>query len=393
VKDNIAVAGIPMTNGKRHLSVVPAEDAVVVERLLDAGATIVAKANLYHSDFGLTRNPRDPRFFAGGSSSGSAAAVASGTVELALGADQGGSIRTPAAWCGLVGMKATHGLVPSYGSVYWDHTLDYVGPMTATVEQNAAMLEVIAGGDWRDPQWVRADPVAGRYVRGLDGGVRGLRVGVVTESLENCTPAAAAAFAHATEQLKRRGADVVSVSVPLWSASRRIWMAVLTHGMTGMWASLGQGFGHLGRANPDLVAAAAQQAALDRQDRRASALAYEHLRQACLGAPLARVQNLRLELRRQVDGLFDGVDLLVTPTTVTGPPELELADSSGSDRRVAEEVLRRIITNTAALNLTGHPALTVPFSTVEHDLPAGVQVIGRRFDEQSVYRAGFALAG
>ena len=156
VKDCIAVAGIPMTNGSRMLpTFVPTEDAVVVDRILRAGATVVGKTNMEDlalgggegSVYGPARNPLDPRFGTGGSSSGSAAAVAAGMVDFALGADEAGSVRIPAAWCGLVGMKPTHGLVPSYGLAYMDHTFDHIGPLTRDVALNATVLEAIAGPD------------------------------------------------------------------------------------------------------------------------------------------------------------------------------------------------------------------------------------------------------
>ena len=181
VKDCIAVAGVPQSEGGgRRPYFVPTEDAVVIERALRAGATIVGKTNMEDmavgsgegSYFGAARNPLDPSVSTGGSSSGSAAAVASGMVDMALGVDQAGSIRIPAAWCGLVGMKATHGLVPSYGLTYMDHTLDHIGPITTNVEDNAQLLEVIAGEDWRDPQWLRGEPRASEYLsargRGLE---------------------------------------------------------------------------------------------------------------------------------------------------------------------------------------------------------------------------------
>src|SRR6202046_2744873 len=186
VKDCIAVAGVPTTNGGRRTpAVVPTEDAVVVERVLDAGATITGKTNLEDlalglgegSAFGASRNPVNPAFATGGSSSGSGAAVAAGLVDMALGADEGGSVRIPAAWGGLVGMKATHGLVPSYGLTYMDHTIDHIGPMTKTVADNALMLEVMAGSDWRDPQWVRTEPTAGAYTAAAGQGVGGPRLG------------------------------------------------------------------------------------------------------------------------------------------------------------------------------------------------------------------------
>lgn len=228
VKDCIAVAGVPMTVGSRRLPYsVPLEDAVVVERLLDAGATITMKTNMEDmalglgegSFFGASRNPVDPRFATGGSSSGSAAAVGSGMVDLALGADEGGSVRIPAAWSGLVGMKATHGLVPSHGLTYMDHTIDHIGPITRTVADNALMLEVMAGGDWRDPQWVRADPVSKPYRATAERGVEGLRIAVIDEALEpaGCTPDVMESFTAAQERLAELGAIIDHVSVPLWS--------------------------------------------------------------------------------------------------------------------------------------------------------------------------------
>lgn len=216
VKDCIAVAGVPMTNGSRmQPRAVPTEDAVVVERVLAAGATIVGKANMEDmamgggegSVYGAARNPVDPRYSSGGSSSGSAVAVAAGLADVALGADEAGSIRIPSAYCGLVGMKATHGLVPSYGLTYMDHTLDHIGPITTTVANNARVLQVIAGPDWRDPQWVRGDVEPGDLLAGLGDGVEGRTFAVVEEALApiGCSPDVLAAFDRACAALTAPG--------------------------------------------------------------------------------------------------------------------------------------------------------------------------------------------
>jgi amidase len=401
VKDNIAVAGVPMSGGRRGPAPVPTEDAVVVERLLGAGATIVAKTSVGdgRQDFPLTKNPLNPRFFAGGSSSGSAAAVAAGLVDAALGADQGGSIRMPAASCGLVGMKATHGLVPSYGSIHWDHTLDCLGPITRTVADNAAVLEVIAGGDWRDPQWVRADPIAGDYASAAGEGVGGLRIGVLTESTDHCTPAALAAFERAQETLAALGAEVVPASVPLWSAAPAIWAMVATIGVSVMADSLGQGYGHLGRIDVDRMEETASRYLEHGPDlppfpfsERTLPLVFEHIRTAYRGVPFGRAQNLRLELRRQIDERLGEVQLLVAPTSALGPAELtELKLRGAALRKAVASVFAPAMGTTCPLNLTGHPALTVPSGPGDHDLPTGLQIIGRRFDERTVYRAGFAF--
>lgn len=402
VKDCIAVAGVPQTDGGgRRPYLVPTEDAVVVERLLDAGARIVAKTNMEDlavgvgegSYFGAARNPRDPARSTGGSSTGSAAAVAAGLVDMALGADQAGSVRVPAAWCGIVGMKATHGLVPSHGLTHMDHTLDHIGPITRTVADSALMLEVIAGEDWRDPQWARGVPAPGHYVSAADGGITGLRVGVVAESLASSSLQAGTrrAFEASIEALSRSGAIVETVSVPLWPLSLPIFSAVVAHGVYGMWMSHQMGFGHLGRVHPDVVAANAGVTPSHLLPPRliTRLLLARYLHDVERGVPLAKAHNLRLRLRRQIDDLFGRVDVLVTPTVVTVAFPLLEERAERADRMTrggGTELL-----NTCPLDLSGHPALSVPWGTGDEGMPVGVQVIGPRFGEEVVYRAGFAL--
>jgi amidase len=404
VKDCIAVAGIPTTNGGRRVPyAVPTEDAVVVERLLDAGARITMKTNMEDlalglgeaSFFGAARNPVNPRFATGGSSSGSGAAVAAGLVDLALGADEAGSVRIPAAWCGLVGMKATHGLVPSYGLSYMDHTLDHIGPITKTVADNALMLEVMAGGDWRDPQWVRADPVAGAYAASRGEGIEGMRIGVIEEALEpiGCTPDVLEAFARAEAVLTGLGAIVERVSIPLWSDAWAIESATVAFGLHAMVTSGGQGVGHLGRIDVETMAASVAQTRLGVVDLppflQIMLLTVEHMRDAYLGIHFGKGQNLRLELRRQVAAALAGCELLITPTTPA--VAFELADGPLSDDEMAARIGIDAVLNTCALDLTGNPAMTVPAGTGAHGMPVGLQVIGRHFDEERVYRAAFAF--
>lgn len=404
VKDCIAVAGVPMTNGGRRLpAAVPTEDAVVVERLLDAGVVITAKTNLEDlglglgegSAFGASRNPRNLRFSTGGSSSGSGAAVASGLVDIALGADEAGSIRIPSAWCGLVGMKATHGLVPSYGMTYMDHTIDHLGPMTTTVAENALMLELMAGSDWRDPQWVRATPTPGDYTTTVGLGIEGMRIGIVTESLEpsGATRDTIDAFEQATKTLTSLGATVIPVEVPLWTSAPVILIGILNFALAAMAASFGQGYGHLGRIDTNVLAATAAQFRCSGRDLplilRNMLLTVEHLRSAYHGVHFGLAQNLRLELRRQVDTLFADVDLLITPTTPTGP--FELSDEVLGDAGVADHQSNGGLLNTCPLDLTGHPALSIPSGIGEHNLPTALQIIGPAFGETRVYQAAFAF--
>ncbi len=189
LKDNIALAGVPMMNGATPLEgFVPGFDATVVTRLLEAGATVLGKATCEHyclsggshtSDPAPVHNPHRLGYAAGGSSSGSAALVAAGQVDMAVGGDQGGSIRIPSAFCGTYGMKPTHGLVPYTGIMAIEATLDHAGPITANVRDNALMLEVLAGADGLDPR--QAAPQVDHYTQYLDRGAKGLRIGVLRE--------------------------------------------------------------------------------------------------------------------------------------------------------------------------------------------------------------------
>lgn len=404
IKDCIAVAGVPLTDGGRRMPyLVPTEDAVVVERLLDAGATVIGKTNMEDlaaglgegSYFGAARNPHNPRYSTGGSSSGSGAAVAAGMVDIALGADEGGSVRIPSAWCGIVGMKATHGLVPSYGMSYMDHTIDHIGPMTKTVSENATVLEILAGPDWRDPQWVRNPPEAGDYLARAGIGVEGLRIGVVRESLgpSGVVPEIAARFEEAITVFEKLGAKVAEVQVPMWTVATPILMGSIALSHFGMWMTNGQAFGHLGRVDANTVAINAVHSRLSADDLppmlKTMLLTVEHLRTSYLGVHFAKAQNLRLEMRRQISELFHHFDLLITPTTPNLP--FQLLDRKGTlEERLARTGMAAVL-NTSPLDLTGHPAMTVPNGTGPDDLPVGLQVIGPHFGEAVIYQAAFAF--
>src|ERR1700722_4276186 len=187
LKDNIMLAGVPMMNGAATLEGnMPDFDATIVTRILDAGGVIVGKAHCesfclsggsHTNATGAVHNPRKMGYAAGGSSSGSAALVAAGEVDMAIGGDQGGSIRMPASYCGIYGMKPTWGLVPYTGVMPIEATIDHTGPMTANVRDNALMLEVLAGPDGLDPR--QGTPKVASYTEALGGGVKGLRIGGV----------------------------------------------------------------------------------------------------------------------------------------------------------------------------------------------------------------------
>src|SRR5438128_7436257 len=253
LKDNVCLAGVPMMNGASTLEgYVPDLDATIVTRILDAGGTIAGKVHCEYFCFsggshtsaaGPVHNPRKMGYSAGGSSSGSAAVVAAGEVPMAIGGDQGGSIRIPAAYCGIYGMKPTHGLVPYTGVMPIELTLDHTGPMSATVADNALLLEVLAGPDGLDPRQY-GGAVAKPYREALGKGAAGLRIAVVEEGFghSQSMPHVDAIVRDAAERLKGLGASVDTVSIPTHRLGSAIWLPVAAEGAT-MQMMLGNGFG------------------------------------------------------------------------------------------------------------------------------------------------------
>src|SRR6266446_6956291 len=242
LKANICLAGVPMMNGASSLEgYVPDVDATIVTRMLDAGGTILGKVHCEYfcfsggshtSSAGPVHNPRKMGHSAGGSSSGSAAVVAAGDVEMAIGGDQGGSIRIPAAYCGVYGMKPTHGLVPYTGVFPIENTLDHTGPMTANVADNALLLEVLAGPDGLDPRQMNVKTA--QYTSALTGDARGLKIAVVKEGFGhlNSEGDVDALVRKGAALFRQLGAQVDEVSIPLHLAGLAIWTPIAVEGAT-----------------------------------------------------------------------------------------------------------------------------------------------------------------
>lgn len=401
LKDNIAVAGIPMTNGCMALiDFVPEYDAVVTERLLDAGATIVGKLNQADmslegtsetSPFGVVRNPRNPDYSPGGSSSGQGAVVLTGDADISLGVDQGGSGRIPTAWTGVCSIKATHGLVPSFGICYMDHTVDFICPAARTVEGVALALEVIAGEDPRDPQWVR-NVKKEEYTKALKEGVSGLKLGVIKEAFgwEVSEKDVDESVRKALQKMESQGAVVREVSVPLWRDGWAIWMNIFAHSTSVMFESCGQGYFHGGYATPQFAEAFGK-------TRKAKSHEFpplyvllqvmgKYLRREYSSVYFAKGQNLRHVLRKQITDLLDEFDVLITPTIPM--KAFKLLDHRPSLREMALRA-GSMTQNTCPLNVTGHPATTIPCGLGENGLPIGLQIIGRQFDESKVFQVAY----
>ena len=405
VKDNIAVGGVPMTEGSHFPPTAPGFDAVVVERILDAGGTIVGTLNMDElgggatgvmSAFGPARNPVDPTRTAGGSSGGAGSAVRSGAVELALGVDQGGSGRIPAAFCGVVGVKATHGLVPSFGVGHIDHTIDHVTPLASTVHDAALLLEVVAGEDWRDPQWVRGPIEPAAYTSAAGLGAAGLRVGVIDESTScvDCEPVVLEGLERAVDALRDAGATVERFSLPIWADAFATYQPLVAHLIANMVRSEGVGYGHLGYVDVDrmhsfALARRAQSVDLNPYVK-CWLLADRFLHERYLNVSFGMLQNQRLLVRRRVTEALGRWDLLLTPTVPMVAPEL--FDREPSIDELLAHTPAGVAFNTAPLNLTGHPALSIPTEWGRNGaLPTAVQIVARHFAEHDAFRAAFAL--
>ncbi|OZF01317.1 amidase [Rhodococcoides fascians] len=403
IKDNVAVAGVPMMNGSRTLEgFIPSRDATVVTRLLDAGAEIIGKSvcedlcfsgSSFTAASGPVRNPWDPTREAGGSSGGSGALVASGEVDLAIGGDQGGSIRIPAAFCGVVGHKPTFGLVPYTGAFPIERTIDHVGPITRTVADAALMLSVIAGYDGNDPR--QPENLTTRdYTLGLDDGVEGLRIGIVTEGFghENSQPEVDAAVRAAVGRFTDAGAIVDEVSIPWHRHAFHVWNVIATDG--GAYQMLdgnGYGLNADGLYDPEQMAYFASRRleyadALSETVKLVALCGYHGL--TTLGAAsYGKARNLVPAARAAYDIALESYDVLVMPTLPYTASDLPGPDI---DRATYLTKALGMVANAAPLDVTGHPALSVPAGLVD-GLPVGMMIIGKRFDDATVLRVGHSF--
>ena len=403
VKDNTMVAGVPMMNGSETVEgFIPTRDATIVSRLLAAGATITGKAvcedlcfsgSSFTSRPGPVRNPWDPSRSSGGSSSGSAALVAAGDVDMATGGDQGGSVRIPSAYSGIVGHKPTHGLVPYTGAFPIEATIDHVGPMTRTVADAALMLSVMAGNDGFDPRQPHGlEPQD--YVGALGTPAAGLRIGVVSEGFGTpvSQPGVDDAVRGAIDTLRSAGLTAEDVSVPWHTEAMHVWNVIATEGATVQMVE-GNAYGRnsFGLYDPELIAYYGRQWR-ERAERfsrtvKLVLLSGRYSLDAEQGRHYAMARNLAYELRAAYDGALAQYDVLAMPTLpLTATPIV-------ADDAPLEEYLARaleMIGNTAPFDVTGHPATSVPAGLVD-GLPAGLMIIGRRFDDATCLRVAKTL--
>ena len=401
IKDNIFVAGIPMMDGASVLEgFIPDFDATVVTRLLDAGANVLGKAvceyfcvssaNFTGSGYPVD-NPRKRGYSTGGSSSGSGALVAAGEVDIALGCDQAGSVRIPSSWCGIYGMKPTHGLLPYTGIMGMEATIDHVGPMTANVADNALALEIMAGYDDMDGRQQRLE--VHEYTQALGKDVADMKIGIVQEGfgmpysapdVDECVRAGAAKYA-------KLGASVEPISIPIHPRGVAVWSGIVSD---GLWETLrfnGTPTNITTVASPSLWQAA--DGWLKRMEEmphnvRAMMLFGRYL-ERYNGYYYGKAKNMMRKLRAAYDGELAKYDLLLMPTT-SGKPLTNIASlAEASVDEVMQHTLNAIF-NTCQFDATGHPAMSIPCG--ERDgLPIGLMLVGKHFDEPTIYRAAHAF--
>lgn len=369
VKDLFDTAGVRTTAGSSFFADrVPSADATVVERLRQAGAALTGKHNTHEFAYGTTtmnphygpaRNPRDPARIPGGSSGGSAVAVADGMCFGALGTDTGGSVRGPASLCGVVGLKPTYGRVSRAGVIPLAWTLDHVGPLARSVEDVALLMNTIAGPDPRDPAC--ADEPVPDFTAGLDRGVSGLRLGLLrAPQMDRAEPEVREAVTRAARMLQSAGAEIMEVEAPLLAEADTISLLLMgpepaAYHLERLLANP-NGFGNDVRSRLEIGAVTP-------------------------AADYVTAQRARTLLTDQVNAWFGRVDAVLLPATARTAPAIGPG---------ASDVMRAYPSPRRPFNITGHPAISVPCGTDSLGLPIGLQIVGRPWDEPTVLRVAAA---
>jgi aspartyl-tRNA(Asn)/glutamyl-tRNA(Gln) amidotransferase subunit A len=395
VKDNISTEGVRTTCGSAMLEdYVPPYDATVVERLKDAGATVVGKTNMDEfgmgtttetSAFGPTKNPVDESRVPGGSSGGSAAAVAAGEADLALGSDTGGSIRCPAAFCGVVGIKPTYGLVSRYGLVAYANSLEQIGPLAPTVEEAAELLEVIAGPDERDAT-TREEGTDATYADAADGDVDGLSIGVPTELIEGADERVVETFEDALATLEAQGAETHEVSLPsIERAVQAYYVIAMSEASSNLARFDGVRYGPAteSEGNWNETFAQVREEGFGDEVKRRVLLGTYALSAGYHDKYYAKAQDARAWLKQDFDEALAEADVLASPTMPVLPFEIGESLDDPLQMYLADA-------NTVPVNLANLPAISVPAGEAD-GLPVGLQLIGGAFDERTIVRAASAV--
>jgi aspartyl-tRNA(Asn)/glutamyl-tRNA(Gln) amidotransferase subunit A len=394
LKDNLCTRGVPTTCSSKILEGWrPPYDATVVRRLAAAGAVAIGKTNLdefamgsstENSAFGPTRNPLDTSRVPGGSSGGSAAAVAAGFAPVSLGSDTGGSIRQPAALCGVVGVKPTYGLVSRYGLVAFASSLDQIGPFATTVADAAAVLEAIAGHDPHDSTSI-PEPVPS-LLDSLGSGVEGLRVGRITDLPEGADDDVLERLEAAFAALVDAGATIVDVEVPAFTYGLTAYYLLAPSEASSNLARYdGVRYGlRVPAPDTNQMYAATREAGFGPEVKRRIMLGTYALSAGYFDAYYGKALKIRRLIADDFARAYARADVLLTPTS----PTVAFPFGAKTENPLAMYLCD---TYTIPTNLAGHPAMSVPFGTGADGLPVGVQVLAPALGEQPMFRAAAAL--
>jgi len=395
IKDNISTKGVRTTAASKMLEdFVPVYDATVVEKLKQTGMISVGKLNMDEFAMGgstensalkITRNPWDLSKVPGGSSGGSAAAVAAGQVPVSLGSDTGGSIRQPASFTGLVGMKPTYGRVSRYGLIAFGSSLDQIGPFTRTVKDNALVLNAISGTDDRDGTSYRGETPD--FTEGIDKGVKGLRIGVPKEYFHEDAKETAIveSVRKALDLYEEMGAEIVEVSLPHSKYGIPAYYIIASsEASSNLQRFDGIRYGYrsedIGSLEDIYVKSRSEGFGLE--VKRRIMLGTFSLSSGFYDAHFKKAAQARTLIRQDFEKAFEDVDVLVAPTTTSTAFEI-----GGKIEDPLAMYMADVLT--VPVNLAGVPSLSIPCGFSE-DLPIGMQIIGKHFDEQTIYRAAYA---
>ncbi len=394
LKDNMCTRGVPTTCSSRILEGWrPPYDATVVATLRASGAVAMGKTNLdefamgsstENSAFGPTRNPHDTGRVPGGSSGGSAAAVAAGFSHFALGSDTGGSIRQPAALCGVVGVKPTYGYVSRYGLVAFASSLDQIGPFTDSVADAALVLDVIGGHDPHDSTSIPLPHPS--LVEATQQGVEGLRVGRITDLPEGADPDVQERLEAAFDALRAAGATIVDVQVPAFTFGLTAYYLIAPAEASSNLARYdGVRYGmRVEAADTNAMYGATREAGFGDEVKRRIMLGTYALSAGYYDAYYGKALKVRRLISDDFARAYQQADVLLTPTS----PSVAFEFGSKGDNPLAMYLCD---TYTIPANLSGHPGMSVPFGTGAHGMPVGVQVLAGTLQEPTMFRAAAAL--
>ena len=397
VKDNICTDGITTTCASHMLAdFVPPYNATVMNHLHKAGSVLVGKTNLdefamgsttENSAFGVTHNPWDLERVSGGSSGGSAAAVAAGTVPLSLGSDTGGSIRQPASFCGVVGLKPTYGLVSRYGLIAFASSLDQIGPLTRTVKDSALALDALAAYDPKDATSLRSDSSTS-YADGLERPLKGMKAALPKEYLqEGIAPEIKRVLVKTAQVLEAMGVMVEEVSLPYSEAGLSAYYLISSAEASSNLARFdGIRYGY--RADHfeslDEMMVKTRTEAFGSEVKRRIMLGTYALSSGYYDAYYHRAQQLRNQIRKQFNDIFQRYDLVLGPVTPSLPYRL-------GEKMVNPLEMYLGDVFTVDVNLAGLPAITLPAGFSENGLPVGIQFIGAHLSERKILQAAWHL--